>query len=193
MRAVILCGGESSRMGSDKGLLTYQSGTWAQTAAEKFLQINVNVVVSVNDQQKPFYLRLFPEHQLITDDKNIRVRGPLLGLLSVHTQFPGEDLFVLACDMPLMQTGILTLLLQHAAIVNAEAYLFTRDGFYEPLCGIYTAAGLSRVLLLQKTQQLAKHSMTFVLEELNTSSIPLTDEQKKYFKNINTHTELDGL
>ena len=193
MRAVILCGGQSSRMGSDKGLLKHQSDNWAQTAVQKFLQIDINAVLSVNEQQKRDYLPFFTGAQLITDNKSIDARGPLLGLLSVHVQIPGEDLFVLACDMPLMETGMLKLLLTCAADPPAEAYVFTNDGEYEPLCGIYTAAGLSRLLQLQNTKQLAKHSMKYVLKLLNTVAIPLTEDQKKYFSNINTHTELNGL
>ncbi len=193
MPGVVLCGGLSSRMGSDKGLLTRQSETWAQLAAQKLLQININTVLSVNEEQVAGYLSFFPATQLIKDDKSIDVRGPLLGLLSVHMQFPNEDLFVLACDMPLMETSIMELLLPHSANRTADAYVFTNDGVYEPLCGIYTAAGLSRVLQLQKTKQLAKHSMKYVLELLHTFTIPLTEDQKKYFRNINTHTELNGL
>ncbi len=32
---VVICGGQSSRMGSDKGLLKLEAKTWAQTAIDK--------------------------------------------------------------------------------------------------------------------------------------------------------------
>ena len=39
MLGIVLCGGNSSRMGSDKGLLNLQAKTWAQTSIDKFASI----------------------------------------------------------------------------------------------------------------------------------------------------------
>jgi molybdopterin-guanine dinucleotide biosynthesis protein A len=37
MLGIILCGGQSLRMGRDKGLLKLEAKTWAQTAIDKML------------------------------------------------------------------------------------------------------------------------------------------------------------
>ncbi len=55
MTGVILCGGKSTRMGSDKGLMQYQSITWAELAINKLAELNVPVVLSVNEQQYQLY------------------------------------------------------------------------------------------------------------------------------------------
>jgi len=193
MLGVILCGGQSTRMGSDKGMIALQSATWAEAAAGKMAELQLPVLISVNEDQFNTYSNVFPVKQLVKDDTGIDVRGPLRGVLSVHKQYPGDDLFILACDMPLMQTNILQLLLGFSLEHTAAAHVFANDGVAEPLCGIYSAAGLAAIDLLQKTNRLERHSMKHVLEILQAATLPLTADQKKYFSNINTHAALNGL
>jgi molybdopterin-guanine dinucleotide biosynthesis protein A len=193
MKGVVLCGGQSIRMGTDKGLLKLQAGTWAQTAVDKMAGLPLPVVLSVNEEQYNSYSTVFTIEQLVKDNETINVRGPLRGVLSVHAQYPDADLFVLACDMPLMETAVLKQLFRYYEMQTADAFVYTNDGVYEPLCGIYTAKGLSHIRGLQKTNQLLKHSMKYMLEHVNTFSIPLATDQKKYFRNFNAHAELKGL
>ncbi|MEO6327469.1 MAG: molybdenum cofactor guanylyltransferase [Ginsengibacter sp.] len=194
MLGVILCGGQSSRMGADKGLLKLPADTWAQTAVDKMMTLQLPVVLSVNSNQYNEYSIVFPSGQLIKDNETLEVRGPLCGVLSVHLQNPLEDLFVLACDMPLMEAGMLKELFSiYKQEPSNDAFVFTNDGEPEPLCAIYTAKGISYIAQLQKENQLTKHSMKFMLEHVNTFSVPLNEEQKKYFQNFNAHAELNGL
>jgi molybdenum cofactor guanylyltransferase len=193
MTGVVLCGGQSTRMGTDKGLLKLQAGTWAQTAVDKMAELQLPVVLSVNEDQYNSYATVFAADQLVKDNDAINVKGPLRGVLSVHIKYPQEDLFVLACDMPLMEGNILKQLFSDYQKQTADAYVYTNDGVHEPLCGIYTGRGLSHILHLQNTNQLLKHSMKYMLEQVNTLSIPITVDQKKYFRNFNAHAELNGL
>lgn len=194
MLGVVLCGGQSSRMGSDKGLLKLEAKTWAQTAFDKLAELNFPIVISVNQKQYDDYAVVFNSSELITDDPALSIHGPLSGVLSVHLQHPTEDLLILACDMPLMETVLLKELLtnyqQHS--LN-DAFVYTNDGEPEPLCGIYKASGLAVVLAMYQSQQLTKHSMKFMLYHINMFTIPIVEEQKKYFRNFNAHAELNGL
>jgi molybdenum cofactor guanylyltransferase len=194
MLGIILCGGQSLRMGSDKGLLKLEAKTWAQTAIDKMAVLNIPVKISVNKQQYPEYAAVFSTNDLVTDDETLRLKGPLLGLLSCHLSFTAEDLFVLACDMPLMEASLLTELYNaYGQQPDAGAYVFTNNNEVEPLCGIYTAKGLSSIISLQKNGQLTRHSMKFTLDHLTILTIPATEEQKKCFRNFNAHAELNGL
>ena len=194
MIGLILCGGQSSRMGSDKGLLKLEAHTWAQTAVDKLAELNIPVKLSVNAMQFPHYSTVFPAADLITDTDALNIRGPLLGLLSAHLRFPTETIFVLACDMPLMETTILKELLntyrQHS---ESNAFVFTGNNEPEPLCGIYTANALAHTLQLYHSGQLTKHSMKFMLYHTNAFMLPIREEQKKAFRNFNAHAELNGL
>lgn len=193
MLGIILCGGQSLRMGTDKGLLTKEAKTWAQSAYNKIAALDIPVKVSVNKQQQADYSAIFSENDLVTDDPLLQLKGPLLGVLSSHIQFPSEDLIVLACDMPLMEPSILKELnnnyQQHPSF---DAYIYTDDGEPEPLCGIYTSKALSGIVDMLRNGTLVKHSMKFILDHLVVNFIPATDEQKICFSNINAHAELNG-
>jgi len=194
MLGVILCGGQSSRMGSDKGLLKLEANTWAQTAIDKITTLNIPIKISVNSNQYTDYAAIFPSTDLITDDATLSLKGPLLGVLSSHLKFPNEDLFILACDMPLMEPSLINkLYIQYQQEPSFHAFVFTNEGEPEPLCGIYKAKGLSLILDMLVSGRLYKHSMKFMLDHLNINTIPATDEQKKFFRNFNAHAELNGL
>jgi molybdopterin-guanine dinucleotide biosynthesis protein A len=194
MLGTILCGGQSARMGTDKGMLKLHARTWAQTAVDKISELYLPVVLSVNPQQYDEYASAFPAEQLIKDNEAIQFTGPLCGVLSVHCEYQQKDLFVLACDMPLMETAILKELLQQYLLHSGHgAYIFTNDGEPEPLCAIYTAKALSKIIELNQHHQLPKHSMKYMLEQISFYELPLTDEQKKCFRNFNAHSELNGM
>lgn len=194
MLGVILCGGQSTRMGTDKGLIKLHANTWAQTALDKMAALQLKVVLSVNLTQYSDYLSVFDGGQLVKDDAALNLKGPLAGVLSVHLQYPDEDLFVLACDMPLMESAMLKELLgvydEHPL---SDAYVFTNNEEPEPLCAIYSAKGLAYIVHLLNAKELTRHSMKFMLEHINTFPTPLNENKKKYFRNFNAHAELNGL
>jgi molybdenum cofactor guanylyltransferase len=192
MIGLILCGGQSSRMGTDKALLkTAADITWVQAAAGKLSTLVFPVLISVNQDQLDRYLRLFPIQQLVQDNNQLLLKGPLLGILSTHLQHPLEDLFVLACDMPLIEPPILKELYQrYFSNPGADAYVFSSNNEPEPLCGIYRAKSLRRLIDLYHQQQLIRHSMKFALEQINTDCNPATKAQQGFFHNVNSPADL---
>jgi molybdopterin-guanine dinucleotide biosynthesis protein A len=194
MTGAILCGGQSSRMGKDKGLLKLEAKTWAQTAIDKMDVLSLPVVLSVNSAQYSEYAAIFPPGQLVKDNESLLLKGPLCGVLSIHLQYPSEDLFVLACDMPLLDPALLKELLTHyTAQPSFEAFVYTNENEPEPLCGIYKAKGLAHIIDIYRAGQLSRHSMKFMLEHINSYFVPLSADQKTSFRNFNAHSELNGL
>ncbi|AXY73321.1 molybdenum cofactor guanylyltransferase [Paraflavitalea soli] len=193
MLGVVLAGGESSRMGTDKGLIRLETKTWAQIALDKLAVFQIPVVISVNAKQHAEYQAQFRVEQLLKDNEGLAIRGPLAGLLSVHRRFPKQDLFVLACDMLLMENSMMEKLVAAYKSSQEDVYLFTNHGEPEPLCAIYTARALADTLDRYHSSKLTKHSIKFMLSHLAVSSIPLQPGQEKYFRNFNSPGELSGL
>lgn len=190
MKGIVLCGGNSTRMGSDKGLLKEEEETWAEIAARKLAALNLPVFVSVNRKQVPTYSQIFPGEQLITDHPGFEKGAPLFGLLSTHLQLPGNDLFVLACDMKDMQPRLMQDLHTSFQTAPTEACVYHTGLRPQPLCGIYSADGLQKIHNLYKSRQLKKYSMMHVLEILNTTFVAVTAEDLPAFHNYNHPEEI---
>lgn len=193
MLGVVLCGGQSIRMGSDKGLLPLHASTWAQTAVDKLAMVHLSYVLSVNAQQQEAYENYFNKKLLVQDDDTLDLKGPLCGLLSVHLQYPQEDILVLACDMPLMEAALLKELIGFYKDNKPAACLYINDGAPEPLCAIYAATALQYIYQLYQSKKLLKHSMKFMLEQLQVAVLPLPADKKNCFRNFNAHAALNGL
>ena len=194
MLGIVLCGGVSSRMGRDKGLMTTGQGNWTLKMLDNFKKLGLPTLLSINKTQIDQYQTAFPEIELICDSDSLKIKGPLAAVLSAHLKFPMEDLFITACDMPLMNEVVLKELLNiFQKEPGHECYVFTNQGEPEPLCGIYTATGLATVVTMYDRGELVKHSVKFMLDHLSTIRNPVPDSWKKYFRNINTHDDLSYL
>jgi molybdopterin-guanine dinucleotide biosynthesis protein A len=194
MLGIVLCGGQSLRMGTDKGLLKHQDKLWAQVAADKLGSLDLPVKFSINPVQQPTYSSYFGNDRLIVDDASLDVRGPLLAVLSAHLSKPEENLFLLACDMLLMETRLLEKLIRSAQADDSfDAYIFTKDDQLEPLCGIYKSEGLKNIMFMLQNNALVKHSMKYILDNLKVCEIAVEDQDYCYFGNFNSHAEINGL
>lgn len=178
-----MCGGESKRMGSDKGLLPIGRCNWAQHAAQKFDGLNVPVVISVNQSQLPAYTLFFNPGILICDQ--VPAKGPLAGLLSVHVNYPDDDLIVLACDMTHMDTTTLQFLQRSSSeFPGFDYYSYSADGFMEPLCAVYTSKSLRILLQTFENRNLMSFSLHQLIRQGRYKALPIENIEK--FKNYNT-------
>src|SRR5688572_3311299 len=141
---VVLCGGESKRMGSDKGLMQKDGTSWAGLVANKITSLDIPVVFSINQQQSETYSALFSRDKLIID--NIEIQGPLKGLLSVHQKYPQRDILLMACDLIDMDQTTLRQLIREFELRNEFDFFVYQGDFAEPFCAIYTSRGLAPVL-----------------------------------------------
>jgi len=193
MLGVVLCGGKSSRMGKDKGLLASDNETWAGKLMEKLKDLRIRIVISVNAGQLQHYNDVLPDVELIVDNDSLQLHGPMAAVMSVHETYPMEDLLVVACDMPYMDALVLNeLQIQYNKYPGSEGYVFTNKGEPEPLCAIYSATGLSSIKFLYDQGKLIRHSMKFMLDQLSIVKIPISENWGIYFRNINTHADLNG-
>ena len=142
---VVLCGGESRRMGRDKGLLTTDGTPWAIRMEEKLEPWSLPVVFSINSGQYESYSAYLPGRTLVVD--RLGIPGPMNGLLTVHAVYPSNDLLLLACDLQDMDEPTLSAIVKsyvEDGERRAAAYAFMDAQGMQPLCTIYTT-GLLRL------------------------------------------------
>lgn len=141
---LVLCGGESRRMGQDKGLMLKDGVPWALHMGEKMARLGIPVVYSVNSGQRVAYSAILSEEQMIFDSTDLA--GPLNGLFTAHRRYPDRDIVLLACDMLDMDiTTLEGLIARYRQGVDYEFYAYEEGAWLQPFGAIYTAAGLGRV------------------------------------------------
>jgi molybdenum cofactor guanylyltransferase len=183
---VVLCGGKSSRMGKDKGLIKKENITWAEVAFNKLKSLSIPAVVSINDSQLFEYQKVFPHNLLIAD--KLDIAGPLKGILSVHLKYPNNDLFVLACDIVDVDFQQLSELKEvyDKEKDSYDFFVYKNDNYFEPLCGIYNSQALANILDNTINKQLTGYGVNDILKKGNTFSLSIPQNLKKNFNNYNT-------
>jgi molybdopterin-guanine dinucleotide biosynthesis protein A len=170
---VVLCGGESRRMGRDKGLLQTDGQPWVLRMGEKLAHHQLPVVYSLNKKQIPAYSGWLSEAPIVIDsDKGA---GPLKGLLSVHRQYPDNDLLTVACDMQDLDTATIGRLISTWREKTADFYAYEVDGFLQPFCAIYRAEALVRAVEAASLREL-----------LNSGVLHRVPGTAAAFRNFNT-------
>ncbi len=131
---LVLAGGKSRRMGSDKALLR-QDGETQLSRAVNLLQDRLErVFVSTRaeqdgDAERGKFARIVDRY----DDM-----GPLAGILSAMDSNNEVSWLVLACDLPNIDPATIQYLLDHCSPEHvATAFNSVHDGLPEPLCAIY--------------------------------------------------------
>lgn len=133
---LVLTGGKSRRMGSDKALLVKDGQTQLERSVALLERHLDRVFVSARADQRDDEARAgFP--QVIDRFTDM---GPVAGILSALAEYPDVDWLVLACDLPNVDDRtIATLLEQRRDDEVFLAYRSSSDGLPEPLCAIYAA------------------------------------------------------
>ncbi len=187
---IVMCGGMSTRMGTDKGLLKHKGKYWAEIVADKFLMINMPYVFSINAKQEEKYkLALGEDKNFEIDIKNSQFQGPLKGLMSVHKNYLDKDLIPIACDMIFFNQKKLERLLvanSKSSMESNFSFIFNNSDYCEPFGAIYKAKYLSKI---EKEDKLLEGlSLQKLLHQGATSFISTGD--KKSFSNFNKPEDL---
>ncbi len=130
---LVLVGGKSSRMGQDKGALSYHGETQVQFLYKLLAKYCTKTFVSCrNDQEQSSHLQGLPQiHDSVTST------GPAAGILSAMMAYPEARWLVMACDLPLVDDQHLQHLITNAhpfALVSGHV---DAQGLPEPLSAIY--------------------------------------------------------
>lgn len=130
---LVLSGGKSTRMGTDKGLIEYHNVPQREYLYDLLSQVCEKTYVSLREDQEA---NLAPRMQTIVDINEYR--GPYNGLLSAHKKHPEAAWLVLACDLPLMDLNALKeLIAERNPKKMATAFALKENPLPEPLCAIW--------------------------------------------------------
>lgn len=193
MIGIILAGGKSLKMADEMTAITMPGGlTMAQLAYQKLTDIHLTTYLSVPPLQRGD-VELWGELPLIVDQVEINAKGPLLGLLSAHRKFPMEDIFVLACNMPLMKIQYLQDLYDLWQERISDIYVYEKNGRAEPFCGIYTYHALRQISQLVEDGLKKESSVQYYVQRLNTCHKHIAPEAESALEIIYSKKALNQL
>lgn len=176
---IVLAGGKSSRMGSDKGLIKIDNKTFVENviAAMEPL-VNEIIIVSNNPEYDQFgFYR-------VEDD--IKDSGPLAGLYSGLKYSNSEFNLVLSCDIPIIKTEILEKLIE-VDYKNYEVTQIESHNKTMPLIAIYQKQCMHKCLeLLQQDER----RLRVAVNQLKTKTIVIDSEYDPFVKNVNNKEDL---
>jgi molybdopterin-guanine dinucleotide biosynthesis protein A len=182
---LVLAGGASRRMRTDKAQIAYHGAPQLKVAFDLLARHVERCFVSVRPEQRDEPLRASLPQIVDTLD----AIGPAAGILAAQTAYPEASWLVLACDLPLLDEATLSALLdahrrepQRAAI----AYASSHDGLPEPLCALWRPA--SHAALLAQVES-GRYCPRKVLLNIDTLLLPARSDGA--LDNINTPDELD--
>jgi molybdenum cofactor guanylyltransferase len=173
---IILAGGKSQRMGTDKGMLLLNGKPFISHIYEAMKPIfgdNIVVVSSNTDYDVFRYNRI---EDLISD------KGPVGGLYTALKQSKTKFNLVLSVDVPLVSTELLQWLVDN----HDDSYLVTQvqvDEKASPLVAVY-----DRALRMLLGEHLAGNQLKLrdVIAEVNVQTLIVPAKWSSQLQNINT-------
>lgn len=182
--ALILAGGKSSRMGTDKALLCWQGIPLLERVCRAAIQSCSTVYVLTPWPEQ--YQHLFPEncHPLLEFTPG---QGPLVALEQGLRQISTSWLLLLACDLPNLDPTILQRWITLLPEDKVLAVVPHHAGRWEPLCGFYHRQSLP---LLQSFVEQGERSFQDWLSTLTTQKIVLDASAKTMLWNCNSPKDL---
>ncbi len=130
--AIIMAGGGSGRMGTDKRLLQVDGLPMIEKIRDQLRGHFTRIIISANDPENLKFLDL----EVVPD--RIPWQGPLMGIASALDASTSELNFVVACDIPHIDIEFVEQMLVEAETTGADVVIpITGEGRYEPLFAVY--------------------------------------------------------
>ena len=179
----VAAGGQSSRMGRDKGLLELDGVTLIEHVIAALSKAVPSVSILANGSE---YLRFgLP---VIADTH--REVGPLEAIRTALASSGTPLVILCACDTPFVTAELFEFLRERSAGFDAAVPL-DEKGMLEPLCAVYSQEALDPVtgLILNGRRKVSE-----LLDRLRTRTIPFGELRhlpgaENFFRNINTPEE----
>jgi molybdopterin-guanine dinucleotide biosynthesis protein A len=179
---LVLAGGESRRMGVDKGDLDYHGVSQRRHVANLLATVCEAVHISCRPDQVP---RVEPGLSCLLDPAPDL--GPLAGILAAFTHRPDAAWLVVACDLPGLDAGaIAALAAGRGPEWDAVAFRAT-DGGPEPMAALWEPAMAPRVHAAVAS---GKHSLRDCLRGVRCRLLAPPDTDALF--NANTPAERDS-
>jgi molybdopterin-guanine dinucleotide biosynthesis protein A len=171
--AIVLAGGKSSRMGEDKSLLPVHGQPLIAHIVDQLRDRFDEIIIGANDPKKYAFLNL----PIVTDIE--KDKGPLMGIYSCLKASNNEVNFITACDIPVMNTKLISDMIQMADGVDMVLPVGDENK-YEPLFAIYNKS------VIPSAETVLNNNCRRIIGLLNFAKVRFIDfDNSNWYENLN--------
>lgn len=179
---IVLAGGKSSRMGSDKGMIKLNGKKFIEYIIEALIpNVSDIIIIANNDKYNNLGYEVYEDI--------IKECGPLGGIYTGLMNSRTESNIIVSCDIPFINSGLIKHIIKNMGRADISVPVF--EGNTEPLCAVYTKGIAGKLHDLIINNELKIHN---VLKHFITTQIHITKSLDFYnnrlLANINTPEEL---
>lgn len=184
MTGVILCGGESSRMGQNKAFIEIQGKRIIDRTVNLFGELFDEVLLVTNSPLDYLDLNV----RIVTD--LIPKKGSLGGIYTGLFFSTSPQAFFVGCDMPFLETKVIRLFLDLSE--EADIVVFRAEQRWEPLHAVYSRKCIKPIerLMTQGDLKIIKAYKGMKVREVTKSELEQVDPEMYSLMNINTPEDL---
>ncbi len=187
MNAVILAGGKSSRMGSNKAFLELKGKTFIELQIELLREMFDDIFISANTPSEYEYLNL-PIFKDVYPGK-----GPLGGIYTSLINSSSLHTFMLACDMPFVGSE----LIKHLKDLTKEydVVIPKSEKGLEPLHAFYSKKCINPIkrALDEGNLRIISFFPHVNVKIVELDSLSSSDSFENSIKNLNTRDEYEDV
>lgn len=177
---VILAGGRSERFGGNKAFAAFQGVPFIERVVRVMKSIFENLLIVTNTPQDYNRLGL----PILTDIEPYK--GPLGGIVTALQHSPTDRIFVVACDMPILDPKVIAQIIEKANGFDAAVPI--HDGIREYLLALYSRKLLTRMSCCLSEDKLSLDE--FCRKLSNVTWVPVDGDS---WFNVNTKKDLEFL
>ncbi|HWJ04133.1 MAG TPA: molybdenum cofactor guanylyltransferase [Verrucomicrobiae bacterium] len=183
--AVILAGGRSTRMGTNKAMLELQNRPIIAGIVAELKRKFKSILIVANEPS------IYAGLGVTVVPDEYPGYGPLAGIHAGLKAAPGEGIFLVPCDMPFVNAELGLEML--ANLQGADGLVLQKDGYLEPLYAIYTKRCLPIIesFLLEKRLKVIDFYQFVNIKILSTEKLCVTRPVEEILFNVNTPEDFD--
>lgn len=174
---LVLCGGQSSRMGTDKSQLNYHGISQQQYMFNLLNKHLSHVYISQKDR---------PDNEHVISDK-YDIKSPLNGILSAFKYNKDVAWLVVACDMPLIQSSDVRRLIDERDATHLATCYAGTDNMPHPLFTIYEPTAKDKLIRHSRKSHSPRNFL------LNHSVKVIDVQDKSFLTSVDTLEQFDQL
>jgi len=183
---IVLAGGKSFRMGTDKGMIQWKGKTLAEHALEIISPLCTEIFISANSNDYNHF-----GYPILNDQ--YPDCGPIGGILTCMNQISTDLGIVIPIDMPFVTTEIYRKLMPQKETYDIIVAL-DHDSWHQPLCSIFNK---SIIPAMEEQINSGDLGLPALYSKVRTKKVRFQLDQEYYnkniFFNINSQADFDAI